>query len=106
MNEGIRAVVLQSVTVQENGIIRNSKGRLIARLCEDSATFESDHVLGISQENVEPKIQPAPLKQQTHDVIALIIKRLYENEFIDYDPENYDEIVERINAVLAQQHHA
>lgn len=35
--------ILSSVTIQENGIIRNSKGRLIGRLVED-VSFNSRHL--------------------------------------------------------------
>lgn len=43
---GIDTITLQNVEVQANGIIRNSKGRLIARLVP-GADFESEHVKGL-----------------------------------------------------------
>lgn len=39
----LEAVILNSVVIQSNGIIRNSKGRLIGRLV-DSVVFEGEHI--------------------------------------------------------------
>lgn len=39
----IESVILQNVYVQSNGIIRNSKGRLIGRLV-DSVDYTSEHI--------------------------------------------------------------
>jgi len=47
----IETVILNNVQVQENGIIRNEKGRLIARLVND-IEFKSEHVKGCS--NTQP----------------------------------------------------
>jgi hypothetical protein len=38
MADGIKVKIIDSVVVQENGIIRNQYGRIIARLC---CTFEA-----------------------------------------------------------------
>lgn len=46
-NATIESVILQNVEIQLNGIVRNSKGRLIARLVED-VDFKGEHVKGIS----------------------------------------------------------
>ena len=43
MNDACQVKVLNGVEVQENGIIRNSKGRIIARLV-DSVDFDSEHL--------------------------------------------------------------
>jgi hypothetical protein len=49
MCDSIKCVVLKDVLVQENGIIRNSDGYLIARLV-DGMDFESEHVSGAASE--------------------------------------------------------
>ena len=41
--------VLNNVEVQQNGIIRNEKGRLIARLV-DGIDFEGEHIAGVKVE--------------------------------------------------------
>lgn len=43
----IETVILQNVEVQQNGIIRNSKGRLIGRLVDD-VEYRGEHVKGLS----------------------------------------------------------
>ena len=43
MNNAIKAKNISSVTIQGNGIIRNSKGYLIARLVDD-VKFDSEHL--------------------------------------------------------------
>lgn len=43
MNDACQVKVLNGVEVQENGIIRNNKGRIIARLV-DSVDFDSEHL--------------------------------------------------------------
>jgi hypothetical protein len=43
MDDNCQVKVLNGVEVQENGIIRNSKGRIIARLV-DSVEFDSEHL--------------------------------------------------------------
>src|SRR3990167_9744872 len=45
--DSIETVILQDVEVQANGIIRNSKGRLIARLV-DSVDYEGEHIKGLN----------------------------------------------------------
>lgn len=46
MNASIETFTLNNVEVQANGIIRNEKGRLIARLVDD-VDFEGEHIKGI-----------------------------------------------------------
>lgn len=41
--DAIEVVILQNVVVQANGIIRNEKGYLIGRLCDD-IDFEGEHI--------------------------------------------------------------
>ena len=43
MNDSIKTYTLKNVVVQQNGIIRNEKGRLIARLVDD-VDFEGEHI--------------------------------------------------------------
>lgn len=43
MNASIETVILNNVEVQQNGIIRNSKGRLIGRLVI-SVDYEGEHI--------------------------------------------------------------
>lgn len=45
----IETVTLSNVEVQANGIIRNSKGRLIARLVDD-IDFEGEHIKQLKTE--------------------------------------------------------
>lgn len=47
----IKTYTLQNVEVQANGIIRNEKGRLIARLVND-IDFEGEHIKGVA-DNLE-----------------------------------------------------
>lgn len=51
---GIETVLLNNVEVQANGIIRNEKGRLIARLV-DSCGYESEHIKGLSVSHTPPE---------------------------------------------------
>ena len=44
MADAIKSLVLNNVLVQENGILRNSKGRIIARLVKD-IPFDSEHLI-------------------------------------------------------------
>ena len=45
-SNSIETITLNNVDVQANGIIRNSKGRLIGRLVDD-VEFESEHIKGL-----------------------------------------------------------
>lgn len=47
MTDSIDSVYLQNVEVQSNGIIRNEKGRLIARLVGD-VDYRGEHVTGVA----------------------------------------------------------
>mgnify|MGYP001568079613 FL=1 len=54
----IETVKLNNVEVQANGIIRNSKGRLIGRLV-DGVEYEGEHIKGLnSLPDQEPKSEP------------------------------------------------
>ena len=46
--DSIKTYTLQNVEVQENGIVRNEKGRLIARLVGD-VEFEGEHIAGVQK---------------------------------------------------------
>lgn len=46
MNASIKTYTLNNVGVQQNGIIRNEKGYIIARLV-DGIDFEGEHIEGI-----------------------------------------------------------
>lgn len=50
MNASIKTYTLNNVEVQQNGIIRNEKGRLIARLVDD-IEFEGEHVAGVQKKS-------------------------------------------------------
>ena len=43
MSDMIKYKEIQNILIQENGIIRNSKGRIIARLVSD-VDFNSEHI--------------------------------------------------------------
>lgn len=51
MNAHIKTYTLNNVEIQQNGIIRNSKGRFLARLEPDIA-FEGEHIAGVAEENM------------------------------------------------------
>lgn len=54
--DSINSVVLHNVEVQENGIIRNSKGRIIGRLVDD-VEYKGEHVVGnVKKENKSIRI--------------------------------------------------
>ena len=44
----IETIILNRVEVQQNGIIRNEKGRLIGRLV-DGVSYDSEHVKGLNK---------------------------------------------------------
>ena len=46
--ETIESIILNNVEVQQNGIIRNSKGHLIGRLV-DSIEYEGEHIKKIDE---------------------------------------------------------
>lgn len=51
----IDTIVLHDVEVQSNGIIRNSKGRLIARLV-DGVEYKGEHITGVADDTQKQKI--------------------------------------------------
>lgn len=71
MNDACQIKVLNGVEVQENGIIRNSKGRIIARLV-DSVDFDSEHLE-----------QTKPLSDEE---ILHIYNESYRNTLMGIDP--------------------
>ena len=56
MSDSIKTVMLNGVEIQENGIVRNSKGRLIARLVDD-VFFEEEHVAGMDEKTMKKELQ-------------------------------------------------
>lgn len=55
--DSIETVTLNNVVVQANGIIRNSKGRLIARLVSD-VDFGGEHIKQLEEKRIAPWNDP------------------------------------------------
>ena len=77
MNVVIKTYRLQNVEVQQNGIVRNEKGRLIGRLVND-IEFEGEHIKGVASDS--PTTEPA---KDTGWGLGKYERKTYEGIFLD-----------------------
>lgn len=90
MNNTIESVTLQDVEVQENGIIRNEKGRLIGRLVDD-VEFESEHVKGLKRGGSYMTDLDKHELKQLYDICI-------EDDLLDLDSYNSIERADKISS--------